>query len=66
MGHHSLSEEVNDGPKVVRRRIRGKTPRHEVLGEVASPPPTRRKWLSLPGPSRGYQDNSHFPRVGVG
>ena len=31
MGHHSLSEEVNDGPKVVRRRIRGKTPRHEVL-----------------------------------
>ena len=65
-GHHSLPEEVNDGPKVVRRRIRGKTPVHEVLGKVASPPLKRRKWLFLPGPSRGYQESSHFPRVGVG
>ena len=27
VGHHSLPEEVNDGPKVVRRRIRGKNSR---------------------------------------
>ena len=66
VGHHSLPEEVNDGPKVVRRRIRGVTPVHEVVGREASPPPKRRKWLSLPGPLRGFQESSYFPRVGVG
>ena len=39
VGHHSLPEEVNDGPRVVRRRIRGKTPIHQVIGREASPPP---------------------------
>ena len=53
MGHHSLPEEVNDEPRVMRRRIRGKTPLHVVVGRGASPPPKRRKWLSLPGPVGG-------------
>ena len=61
LGHHSRPEEVNDGPRVIRRRIRGKTPRHEVLGEVASPPPKRRKWLSIPGPSGGYPGQQPLP-----
>ena len=65
-GHHSLPEEVNDKPKVVRRRLRGKTPILNLVGREASPPPKQRKWLILPGPSRGSQENSHFPRVGVG
>ena len=66
LGHHSRPEEVNDGPKVVRRRLRHKTPGHLVVGRGSSPPPKRRKWLSLPGPSRGYQESSYFPRVGEG
>ena len=66
VGNHSLPEEVNDEPRVKRRRIRGKTPIHDVFGRGASPPPKRRKWLSLPGPQGGYQESSYFPRVGVG
>ena len=66
LGHHSRPEEENDRPKVVRWRIRGKTPFHVVWEEWATPTPKRRKWLSLPGPSRGFQDSNHFPRVGVG
>ena len=65
-GHHSLPEEVNDRPKEVRRRLRGKTPIHQVDGREASPPPKRRKWPILPGPSRGSQEDGRFPRVGVG
>ena len=66
LGHHSPPGEVNDKPRLVRRRLRGKTPVLVVVGRVASPPAKRRKWLSLPGPSREHQESSHFPRVGVG
>ena len=65
-GHHSPPEEVNDRPIKVRRRLRGKTPIHQVVGREASPPPKRRKWLFLPGPARGDQEGSHFPRIGGG
>ena len=38
-----------------------------IIGDgEASPPPKRNKWLYLPGPKRGSQEDSHFPRVGVG
>ena len=43
---------VDDAPRVMRRRITGKTPIHVGITE-ASPPPKRREWLSLLGPSRG-------------
>ena len=66
VGHLSLPEEVKDEPRSVRRRIRCKMPLHAVVGRGASPPPKRRKWLSLPGPVEGYQESSYFPRVGVG
>ena len=39
---------------------------HGSCGEGVSPPPKRRKWLFLPGPEIGSQEDSHFPRVGVG
>ena len=48
---------VEDVPRVVRRRLTRKTPIHERTGE-ASPPLKRRKWLSLPGPSKGCQKSS--------
>ena len=65
-GHHSLPEEVNDRPKEVRRRFRGKTPVHQVVGVEVGPPTKRKKRLSLPGPCWGCQESSYFPRVGVG
>ena len=65
-GHHSPPEEVKDRPKKVRRRLRGKTPIHQVGGSLASRPPKRRKWLFLPGPARGDQEGSCFPRIGLG
>ena len=66
VGHHSRPEEVNDRPMGVRRRLTSKTPMHQVGDREASPPPKRRKWLPLPGPSRGCQESSYFPRIGVG
>ena len=57
---------VDDAPRVVRMRLTGKMPPVHMRVREASPPPKRRKRLSLPGPSVGCQENSYFPRVGVG
>ena len=56
---------MNGTPKVVRRRLRVRLLNH-LVGREASPPPKRRKWLILPGPFRGSQEDSLFPRVWVG
>ena len=64
--YHPLPEGVNDPSREVRRRLTGKTPVGRGRESGTSPPPKRRKWQLFPGPSRGSQDNCHFPRVGVG
>ena len=64
--YHPLLEGVNDTPREVRRRLTGKTTPGHMRVEEASPPPKRRKWLFLPGPSRGNQENGLFPRIGMG
>ena len=66
LGHHALPEEANNKPKVVRRRLRGKSSHVGGVDRETSPPPKRRKSLSLPGHLGGYQESSYFPRVGVG
>ena len=65
-GDLPLSGGVEDTPRVIRRSLSRKTPPHELGIREASPPPKRRKWLSLPGPFMGNQESSYFPRVGVG
>ena len=64
--YHSLPGGVNDALVTFRRRLVRKIPTSHVLEREASPVPKRRTWLLLPGPSRGYQVDSHFPRVGIG